>query len=459
MSAPLRPAAGADEIEAAKSRRREPSVTYTSLPEQGVVFWPVGTGDSTTIVVDDRHVVQVDLHDMAAADSDDAVVTPVIDRLAENLPKLEDGTPYLAVFALTHADLDHCRGFGDLLDSEIVIGDLWATPRLWRELADDQVLCADAQRFHDEALRRVAATVKAVKDGREVGSGARIRVIGYDDDREDHEYAELPDECFSGPGRLITSLDGEDVGDRFQAFIHAPFHDDCAGERNETSLAMQITLRASDGTNGHLLLLGDLSYVTIKKIFDYSEYHERPERLAWDVMLSAHHCSRKVMYAPGEDGEEELKRDLLDQFEQHAGPNAYVIASSRPFRPVDKSGDDPPHLLARDRYEEIVTNEVICTGEHPTPDEPRPVVFGVERGIGFVLLEVDQLDEGTELAEVGTSSDGSGRMLMALAGLAFAGAAAVAARRGQRRGTAGVREAVEKTRGSEAAPATTIGFG
>jgi len=81
-------------------------VTFTTLPEQGVIFWPIGTGDSTTIVVDDRLVMQVDLHDTAAAD--DSVVTPVIDRLADELPTLDDGTPYLAVFALTHADQDHC---------------------------------------------------------------------------------------------------------------------------------------------------------------------------------------------------------------------------------------------------------------------------------------------------------------------------------------------------------------
>jgi hypothetical protein len=69
------------------------------------------------VVVDDEHVLQVDLHDMAAADEGDAVYAPMVDRLADVLPE-RDGAPYLSVFALTHADQDHCRGFGDLLDSE-----------------------------------------------------------------------------------------------------------------------------------------------------------------------------------------------------------------------------------------------------------------------------------------------------------------------------------------------------
>ena len=32
------------------------------LPESGFVYWPVGTGDSTTVVIDSKEVVvQVDL--------------------------------------------------------------------------------------------------------------------------------------------------------------------------------------------------------------------------------------------------------------------------------------------------------------------------------------------------------------------------------------------------------------
>ncbi len=440
------------------AQREGNTMTNSTLPDRGMVFWPVGTGDSTTIVVDDRLVMQVDLHDMASADDDGAVTVPVIDRLAEILPKLDEGSPYLAVFALTHADLDHCRGFGDLLDSEIVIGELWATPRLWRELADGEELCPDAQCFHDEAQRRVKATLDALASGGEPASGDRIRVIGYDDDREDHDYAKLPDAFFSTPGQAITSLDGEDVADRFEAFIHAPFRDDCAGERNETSLAMQIMLRTEDGTVGRLLLLGDLSYVTIKKIFDYSETHKRPERLAWDVMLAAHHCSKKVMYAPDELDEEELKEDLLGQLERHATSDAHVIASSRRFRNVDKPGDNPPHLLARDRYEEIVPNAVVCTGEHPTTEEPRPVVFGVEPGVGLVLLDVDELEEGKRSAGLTKSLTRSGGMLAALGVMTFGGTA-WARRRAERRGTAAIREAVEMSRGSEAAPAAAIGFG
>jgi hypothetical protein len=430
-------------------------MTNTTLPERGVVFWPVGTGDSTTIVVDDRLVVQVDLRDMKGADDDDAVVSPVIDRLVDTLPRIESDTPYLAVFALTHADLDHCCGFGDLLDSDILIGELWATPRLWREFAeDDRELCPDAERFHQEAKRRVAATLKACGANQEPASGDRIRIIGYDDERTDHPYADLPKEYFTYPGQAITTIDGEDVSDRFEAFVHAPFRDDCAGERNETSLAMQVTLRDED-TETHLLLFGDLSYITLTKIFDYSEANGRDTRVAWDVMLAAHHCSKQVMYAPDDAGNEELKRDLLDQFERHAGEDAYIVASALPFRDADKPGDNPPHLVARDRYDEIISNEVLCTGEYPSVEDPHPIVFGLEPGRGFVLLDVEDLEE----AERRAGGTKSGRLIAALGATALAAGTAWAARQSQKRGTDAVREAVEQTRGTDAAPAAPVGFG
>ena len=122
--------------------------------------------------------------------------------------------------------------------------------------------------------------------------------------------------------------------------------------------------------------------------------------------------------------------------------------------------NNPPHLVARDRYEEIVPNPVVCTGEYPGAEEPRPVVFGLEPGAGLVLLDPDDLEEGERDAEAAKSAPGSGgALLAALGGVALAAGAAWAARRRQQGGTAAVREAVEQERGTDAAPATTVGFG
>jgi hypothetical protein len=420
-----------------------------------MVFWPVGTGDSTTIVIDGRRVMQVDLHDMAKADEDGAVVAAVVDRLVEILPR-RNGTPYLAAFVLTHADMDHCLGFADLL-ARVLIGELWATPRLWREFTDNDLpLCDDAEAFHKEAERRVAATMKAAAAGRVPGSGDRIRVIGYDTDHEKHAYSDLPAECLSYPGEAVTTIDGADVSDLFEAFIHAPFKDDCAAERNDTSVALQVMLTDDDGRAGHVLLLGDLGYETIKKIFEYSEAAGREERLAWEVLLAPHHGSKKVMYLP-EEGQDVLQQDILDLLEAHAPETATVVISSTEFPAGNKAGDNPPHLIARARYEEI-TAEVICTGEHPDPDAPRPVVFVISDD-GFTMADVT----GTPMGAASKSALASGAVAGAgiLAALAVT---AIARRRGRQddmpaRGLGEVRRAVTAARGDDAAPAQPVGFG
>ena len=238
------------------------SVTL-DIPSQGFVFWPVGTGDSTTIAITDDVFLQVDLRHMKSADEEDDPHTPIVDRLVELLPQV-NGKPYLPVFALTHPDEDHCLGFDDLL-KRVSIGELWFTPRIFREYQKD--LCDDAQAFRKEAKRRVKKTIQQ-KEG--VASGDRVRIIGYDDLLKDEEYEGFPRERLTIPGNEILELDGEDQSDYFRAFVHAPFKDDAANERNDTSLALQVTLYQDD-KSARALLLGDLCYPIIRQIFDRSK--------------------------------------------------------------------------------------------------------------------------------------------------------------------------------------------
>jgi len=421
------------------------------LTSCGAVFWPVGTGDSTTIVLDDQTVLQVDLHDMAKADDDDTPEVPIVDRLAEALPQ-GNGRPYLAVFALTHADLDHCSGFGDLLD-KVTIGELWATPRLWRELEEEsRAICEDARTFHEEAERRVAVTRRAVADGRQPASGDRVRIIGHDTDRDLHGYADLPEEYLSFPGTTVTKVDGVDRADRFAAFIHAPFNDDCAGERNDTSLAMQVTLTVGSGT-GQFLLLGDLAYVTLKKIFDYSAYYDRTDKLAWDVMLASHHCSKAAMYVDGE-----LQQDVLDAIEKNGNDFSTIVSSSNPIPSKDTPGANPPHRVAADRYKEI-TDAFVCTMEHGSTDAPSPVVFDID-GSGIQLLDPNLVDLSARSV---TKAFGASPNRLGLIAAAAARYGHQSARRtsvgGGESGPDRVRSALTDQRGGRSAPSGVVGFG
>src|SRR5258708_4169080 len=69
-------------------------MSENQFPDQSVIFHPVGTGDSTTIMIDNEHVIQVDLHHMESANEEDSKYTPVVDVLKELLPQ-RNSHPYL----------------------------------------------------------------------------------------------------------------------------------------------------------------------------------------------------------------------------------------------------------------------------------------------------------------------------------------------------------------------------
>lgn len=340
------------------------------LPEKGFVFWTVGTGDSTSIVVTDEVVVQVDLHNLEKADDDDDPHVAIVDELVSVLPRKED-KPYLAVFVLTHPDLDHCKGFKEL-KSRVEIGELWFSPRIFAEYSGD--LCDDAKAFKREAKRRVK---KTIENNGDVESGDRVRVVGYDDLLSDEEYEDLPRSCLSVPGTSVTALDGNNLESDISVFIHAPFKDDMAGERNEQSIGIQVTLKSGD-VLAKAILLGDHSYPTVKKVFEVSNEAGNQDKLEWNIFQAPHHCSKSVMYWKDEgDEEEKLKEDVLELINKASLSPGYIISSSEPIPTRDKKGANPPHAKAKRQYQTITPTDFICTQEHPNAEEAEPIIFEV----------------------------------------------------------------------------------
>jgi hypothetical protein len=349
-----------------------------------VYFWPVGTGDSTTFVVRESEIIfQVDLRHSQKSEDDETDCTPIIDYLVKHLPK-RDGKPYLSTFAITHPDKDHIQGFEELL-KRVTVGELWFTPRIFREHDDDpHGLGEDAQAFRKEAHRRVKTAIEAQGDP---GAGNRVRLIGYDDLLAEDKYKGFPMEFFSVPGELVESLDGEGLVGEFRAFIHGPFKpDDMVGDRNDTSLAMQVIL-GSNPEAGGVLMFGDHKYPTIRKIFDVSRANKRLENLNWQVLLAPHHCSKKVMYQD-EDGKEVLKKDIMDEFEASQVGAGYIVSSSNPVPESNKSGDNPPHAKAKARYQEVAIGGFLCT--HDDGGHAMPLCFSV------IDADIDYDEQGSK---------------------------------------------------------------
>jgi len=376
------------------------------LDNPGFLFWPVGTGDSTTVVINSEAVFQIDIRHLVKSEDDDDDHVAIVDALATHLPKIS-GAPYLSGFALTHPDQDHIQGFENLLD-QVTIGEIWFTPRVFREFDAD--LCDDAVAFKDEAIRRVQATIDA---GGDPGPGNRIRLIGYDELLQEAEYSGFPDEWFTIPGHIITSLDGEDHMGEFSAFIHGPFKEENEGDdRNDTSLAMQIVL-SDDPASGGALLFGDLKYPTIRKIFDVSKANGNEDYLSWKVLLAPHHCSKSVMYQD-EDGTLVLKKDILNDFQSAQVGEGYIVSSSEAVPASNSSGDNPPHAKAKARYVEIVEGEFLCT--HEDSGYAEPLSFQMQGGIVEYAADAsvlssnlsDSVDEARGSDETPTTKVGFG---------------------------------------------------
>jgi hypothetical protein len=332
----------------------------------GMVFWPVGTGDSTTIKVSNEIFVQVDLNRMKKAGDESNPEVDVIDELRQILPKHKGGKPYLAAFVLTHPDEDHCKGFSELIE-EFHVGELWFSPGIFDEYGGD--LCDDASQFQAEATGRVG---KIIEKGGNADSGERVRIVGNADVLRQDRFNGLNKDVLIVPGEATSVIDGQDYGDAFRAFIHAPFKEETEdGDKNEGSIGMQVTL-ADEDTTLKALLLGDLNYPVLKKIFDRSDDSD----LEWEILLAPHHCSKSAMFWKNEgEAEESFRPDIMESLEKARLPNAMVVVSAKDDF-SDEEGSNPPHKKAKNEYQKIVdAGNFLCVMANESGGSPDPVVI------------------------------------------------------------------------------------
>lgn len=356
-----------------------------SLSGIGFVSWYVGAGDSFTLFTDKKGgsgslVLQVDLNHLGLSEDDDEPEVAVIDELAEILPKA-NGKPYLAAFALTHPDQDHCRGFGDLV-ARMAVGELWLTTAIFEESKSE--LSDDAKALRKEADRRLKCAVKG-----KAKSGDRIRVVGHKDVLASKPYSDLPDSAKSEIGTAVESIDGHDVSGRFKAVFCGPAEADDDADRNGTSLAMQVTLADGDCSQ-RFLLLGDLAHEALGDLFENAD----ASQVEFDVLVMPHHCSKGALF----DSEGKVDKKVVEGLKAAKADEAWAVASSPPIPKSDKDGADPPHRVAWNKYSEIFgADHMVCTGSHGSEEDPDPVVFTVGDPCGYWRPGAEAAASGTAL--------------------------------------------------------------
>lgn len=342
------------------------------LPESGVVFWPVGNGDATTIAIDAETILQVDINHCAVADNEVDDRVPVVDRLVEALPRGNDDAPHLSVLAITHHDGDHCSGFERLIE-EVSVEELWVTLRSFVEV-DEDGLTEVGQAVYDEACRRRDAEIEAGASGTRAEAGDRLRIIGNADLLDTEDWKDFPPELLTSAGQFVPTINDVDRSDDVTVFVHTPFRSDTeGGSRNSSSLGIQVELRSDGETGQRLLLLGDLEYEQIEAFVTKTEDAGNEEYLWWDLLLAPHHCSRNAIRR--KDGEDWVDAQAAEDLRRYAADDAAVVVSARSFDDISDDDTDPPHADASDVYEAMVGADAVSyTSDYADGSDSDPLV-------------------------------------------------------------------------------------
>jgi hypothetical protein len=354
-----------------------------------VIFYPVGNGDTTQIVLTGGRRVLFDFcHRNMGEDSK----TPEIDlkaRLKDDLKKVD--RDYFDVVAFTHADLDHIQGSTDFFELQhakkyhgegrVKIRELWVPAAMLLEEADNDHQTEEYVLLRQEARHRllegkdilVFSKPQAVADWLEPLLKAR------------GESASARDHLFIDAGKIVPGFSLHE--DCVEFFCHSPFIKHCdEGDiiRNRASLVFNVRFRAG-GAHFDYLEVGDATWEEMEDIVSTTQYHKNDDRLAWDLYNIPHHCSYLALSDEKGDKETEPKpliRDLL----RLGKKDSYIVSCSKPVTDVKESYSQtqPPHIQARKTYgrylKEVGGRKFLVTMEEPNANKPEPITFEITSG-------------------------------------------------------------------------------
>jgi hypothetical protein len=152
---------------------------------------------------------------------------------------------------------------------------------------------------------------------------------------------------------------------------------------------VQVTFRVS-GVDTKLLLFADLAHDVIADIVKVTRYHERDEKLEWDVCKTAHHCSYTALSEDKGD-EETIPDDEIDWlFRDQRRHRGIIISTSKPI-PDDDEDKQPPHREAAKYYRRMARvngreGKLLVTMEHPSKSAPEPIVIDIDSSKATVRL-------------------------------------------------------------------------
>ena len=356
-----------------------------------LTFHPLGNADCTRLDLADGKKLLIDYADMRNPDDrwDRRIDLPA--ELRSDLRAAQ--RDYYNVVGYTHLDDDHCRGSGEFFsfdhaakyqdEERIKIRELWVPAAAILEDGLDD--CARIIRQEARYRLRKGSGIRVFS--RPVKLQAWLQANGLTLESRSHLITDagqfVPGFSLSGP-------------ERAQFFIHSPFgwrqNDNEVVDRNQDSIVFQATFL--EGTRQtRALFMADVDYELIEQIVKTSRRHNNEERLLWDILKNAHHCSYTAI-GPDKGVDETQPTDEVKWLCETQGQERCTIMSSSELIPIKGSDEDkdvqPPHRQAAAYYKRVAAakdGQFKVTMDLPSSSKPKPTKIEItDRGARLLMV-------------------------------------------------------------------------
>ena len=352
-----------------------------------VIFYPVGNGDTSQIVLANGKRLLFDFRHQNQGEEGDSPHIDLKKRLTDELKEAK--RDYFDVVAFTHGDKDHIAHSTEFFelqhakkyqgDGRIKIKKLWVPASMILDTATREQQSNEFVIWRQEARYRL-------KQGR------GIQVFSKPDKLRD--WLKQNGLTLESRKHLITDAGSLARGfslatDQVEFFCHSPFIKHCdEGDqlRNEAALIFQVRFEIG-GMRYNYFAIGDSEYDVLEDIVRISKFHKNDDRLDWDLLNIPHHCSSKAL-AKEKGAKETIPTALVKELLCHGRREAYMVSSSHPIKDDAEAYKQvqPPHIQAKKAYQRYLNKvrgrDLLVTMEEPSTSKPKPLVFEISSSGG-----------------------------------------------------------------------------
>jgi hypothetical protein len=340
-------------------------------------FYPLGNADCCLIDLANGEKLLFDYADTRCRDDETDKRIDLPAELRRNLSAAD--RKYFDVVAFSHLDQDHTCGSTDFFylqhdvkyqsAERIKINELWVPAAVLIEasetLGEEHAIIQREARYRlkNKSGIRVFSRPGLLKHWLD-GVGLKLEEVCH---------------LITDAGQLVPGFDREEDGVEF--FVHSPFAkriNECeVVDRNCDSLVLQVTF-VDYGNETRMILGSDAPYDVLSDIVDVTRWHEREERLEWDVFKLPHHCSYLSLGPEKGKDKTEPVPNVKWLLEDQGRQGAIVVSPSNPIPTEDT--DLPPHRQAANYHRDNIANkdgEFRVTMEFPSTSKPEPLVIEI----------------------------------------------------------------------------------